>query len=536
MPEDIRDVLSELIETYGIKILEDPDRLSQFLEDRCGARPEETFHLTFALRYLLRSGWRASRKEYMKRGGGRAAALTSQLGFTGEEAERVVSLIDWMMEQEYGGNDDTEAASDGDNIFVATPGNLKKISGGISKRPRGKLPRQKSIYNGLIMLASVVVLAILFFQISSQRTPVGDELRIAFFAPMSGAQARLGHVQLRAAQLAVERINRQGPLRGGYRLKVVGFDLPETPEGAVAAVGKAMEDKSILAMLLGSNDGAVAEIARLAESMEAPMVAVSPLPPSEELLDEFSMPYLYSFSLENDAAARGKMLSYFATQALKKKKIALYYDPSDKLSSQIYRSARKWALGFGAAVVAELPYSRGGSHAAALKAFSVSGADLLMLPGVGGEAAAIVREAKNAGFNETILGEDYTEKTSQEAGAAIEGSWWLNEISALDPPVRSVLSDYRGLYNENCPPEDVTAAILAYDGVRWIASALQNTPGFRGEAIRHTLLATKNLALTHATLTVDPRTHLPLNKAMAAVYCAGDKGIFQRRVRINKER
>ena len=78
-------------------------------------------------------------------------------------------------------------------------------------------------------------------------------------------------------------------------------------------------------------------------------------------------------------------------------------------------------------------------------------------------------------------------------------------------------------------------AILSYDGVMWIAAALQSTPGFRGEAIRHTLLATKNLALTHATLTIDPRSHLPLNKAMAIVFCANDKGIFQRRVRISKD-
>ena len=63
----------------------------------------------------------------------------------------------------------------------------------------------------------------------------------------------------------------------------------------------------------------------------------------------------------------------------------------------------------------------------------------------------------------------------------------------------------------------------------WIAAAFQSTPGFRGEAIRHTLLATRNLALTHATLTIDPRTHMPLNKAFAIIYCEEDKGIFQRR-------
>ena len=60
MSENIRDVLSELIDSYGINILEDPDRLSQFLEDRCALQAEEAFHLTFALRYLLKCGWRVN--------------------------------------------------------------------------------------------------------------------------------------------------------------------------------------------------------------------------------------------------------------------------------------------------------------------------------------------------------------------------------------------------------------------------------------------------------------------------------------------
>lgn len=530
MSENIRDVLSELIDSYGINILEDPDRLSQFLEDRCALQAEEAFHLTFALRYLLKCGWRVNSaravldEEQEER-------LCQQLGFTAEQSKEVAALINGAVADKY---EDGRPAGDG---FVAMPGNLRRISGGISNRPRTMRMRKKSLYNGVILLAAMLVLGVLFFQIGSQRTPVGDELRIAFFAPMSGPEARLSHVQLRAAQLAVERINFQGPLREEYKLKVVGFDLPKDPAKAVASVKKAMKDKSFLVMMLGANNGNVAEIARLAESIEAPLIVISPTPPGEEELMDAALPYLYTFSLVNDAKARGKVLSYFATQALHKKKIALYYDSSDKLSEETYLSARKWAVGFGAKTVAELSYNgkKESGHTAAMRAIFESGADLLIIPGTGKDSAKIVSEARAAGFQDTILGEGYTDKTYADAGEALKGSWWVNEVSALDPPIRSVLKEYRSLYNENCPPEDVMAAILAYDGVRWIAAALQSTPGFRGEAIRHTLLATKNLPLTHATLTIDPRSHMPLNKAMAVVYCAHDKGIFQRRIRVNKD-
>ena len=435
-----------------------------------------------------------------------------------------MKLINWLMEMEYGGSEGEEETG----AVVAVPGNLKKIAGGVANRPRTMRIRKKSLYNGIILIVSLAVLAALFFQIGNQRTPAGDELRIAFFAPMSGPDARLSHVQLKAAQLAVERVNSRGLARGEYKLKVIGFDLPADPTAAERAVENVMKDKSMLVMVLG-RASAAKTLAPLADELEAPLVVASPNPLEAPLLDESSLPYLYSFSLVNDAASRGKILSYFATQALHKKKIAFYYDPSDAVSSAVYKSARKWAAGFGAEVVAELPYGRGGGHYAAMRAFAESGADLLMLPGAGAAAGEILPQRAAAGFGADTLGDGYTDRLPQQAGRALAGSWWINEVSALDPQISSVLREYRSLYNEECQPGDVTAAILSYDAVMWIASAFRSTPGFRGEAIRHTLLATRDLVLAHTTLTIDPRTHMPLNKSSAIIYCEEDKGIFQRR-------
>lgn len=528
MPEKTGDVLADLIKTYGVRILEDPDRLSQFLEDRCASSADEVFRITFALRCLLKNGWRPTKTRLLPEGG--CACLSERLGFTEEQAEEVVSLIQSVLD----GADGEDGAEEEE--FVAVPGNLRRISGGISNRPRGVPIRKSSLFNGIVMIAVLAVLGVLFFQIGSQRTPVGDELRIAFFAPMSGPEARLSHIQLRAAQLAVERINMQEPLRGEYKLKVIGYDLPKSPAAAEAAVRRVMRDKSILVMMLGAGTADRRSIAAVADSIETPLVVVAPETDGGELMDG-SLPRLYSFSLANDASYRGKMLSYFAIQALKKKNLALYYDTSDKAVEAVAASARKWALGFGARMAGELTYVKktNTGHTPAMKALAESGADLLVLPGRGEESAEIVKAARAAGFEGPVVAESYNDAIYDAAGPALRGSWWINEASDLDPPIRSVLREYKSLYNENCPPMDVESAILAYDGIQWIAQALRDAPGFRGEAIRHTLLATKNLPLTHATLTVDPRDHLPLNKAMAVIFCAKDKGIYQRRVRAGKD-
>ena len=57
MTVDFSRIMAELTEEYGVSILEDPDRLSQLLENRCSQGADEVFHLTFALRELIRDGW-----------------------------------------------------------------------------------------------------------------------------------------------------------------------------------------------------------------------------------------------------------------------------------------------------------------------------------------------------------------------------------------------------------------------------------------------------------------------------------------------
>jgi len=199
----------------------------------------------------------------------------------------------------------------------------------------------------------------------------------------------------------------------------------------------------------------------------------------------------------------------------------------------LHESALRWVKIFGGKITADISGQMNGNadHRAAMEAIAKSGAEVLIIPGKQINIRSLFRFARDAGYRNTVLAEGYTENMAVGSDSAFLGSWWVNEVSDLDPQIRSVLKDFRTLYNENCPPSDVESAILAYDGVMWIANALYSASGYRGEAIRHALLSTRNFPAAHATLTIDPRTHGPLNKAMAIVFCPNEKGIFQRRVR-----
>lgn len=524
LEQKIKEALAEIIATYGVSIMEDTDRLAQFLEDRCGELREEIFLLTFALRYLLKAGWSprvpgSERSESLYVDG-----LANNLGMSASTARGLLSELRRIISEAAR----LEDGSEGGRI-VASAGNLRRIAGGVANKPRTMWLRKKSMRNGLVLLAVLASIAVLLFQIGSQRNPVGDELRVAFMTRMTGPASQTGLNRLRAAQLAVESINKQGGIRG-YKLKVVGFDLPPDAERARKTFESIVKDRSVLVAVCGVDGAAARAIAPIADTASVPLVMTSD---GAAIAEESGRPYLYVFGISSNSYDRARMMAHFMVKDLQKKKAAVLYELNADFTAEAHDQLLSAVTEMGGEIVADVrPLRRlGVDHAAAAKTIKDSGAEALLIPGRGSNTATMIAAVRAAGFTAPIIGENYTENIPEAVGKSLAGSWWINEVSSLDPQIRSALRDFRSLYNENVPPGDVQDVLLAYDTMIWIARAFYTAPGYRGEAIRHALLSTKNFAVTHATLTIDPRTHTPYKKAMSVVYCENETGIFQKRIR-----
>ncbi|MDR0651731.1 MAG: hypothetical protein LBG12_00345, partial [Synergistaceae bacterium] len=79
-------IARELIRIYGGSLLEDPDRLGQLLEDRCGDARREIFLLSFALRAVFRDGVIPSADDFASRTEKTEAMLRDKLGFSKSDA------------------------------------------------------------------------------------------------------------------------------------------------------------------------------------------------------------------------------------------------------------------------------------------------------------------------------------------------------------------------------------------------------------------------------------------------------------------
>jgi branched-chain amino acid transport system substrate-binding protein len=517
----------ELVKIYGASLLEDPERLGQLLEDKCGECRHEIFVLSFALRDIIKGGVLPDALEFERNRERVMSRFRDNLGFSQVSALWAADAISAILSDVHG------RPGQGGKI-EARRGFLSDLGGvydRMAKRPRTAPIRKKAFRNGFLLLGIIALFLGLFVRITNSRVTVLGEHKLLFLAHLSGADAALGHVRLKGAQLAADQINGQGGVKG-IMLRIVARDIPRNPVEAAAAVEEILKDRSIEAIISACGDTVNKALAEVADRNELPLVS------TESGLMGVTMatperPWLYSFRTANDNSYKGRVLAYFMNNGLKRRDAALLFRVGNEQSAEIRESFMAANEVLGGAVAFELSLGvRGVLRASDVKAF-VSSADVVVFacePDI--TVAKAVQTLRGAGYSGAIIGVGYDDLMRNEAGAALDNSWWIVPAAPDDPQLLSFRTSYRDRYNEQVSRNDFAGTVLAFDSVRWFADVLYRAPGFQGEALRHSLLSTRNLALTHATLSIDPRTHAPWNKAVALVYCSNGAGKFQKRFRL----
>ncbi|MDR3331639.1 MAG: ABC transporter substrate-binding protein [Synergistaceae bacterium] len=517
-------VACELIKIYGPSLLEDPERLGQLLEDKCEDCRHEIFVLCFALREVSRGGGIPTAEEFSNNSKRTMGLFRDNLGFPHSSAAWAVQAIEEILDS----IPEIEAAPAGH--IEARRGFLQRIDGGFAKRPRTVHIRKKTLRNGLLLIGIIALFLGLFVRITESRYPMSDEHKVLFLAHMSGSEAALGHVRLKAAQLAADQINVQGGIRGRM-LRILGQDIPEDPTAAETAFAALVRDNGISAVISAGNSAVNSAIARLADENEVPLITTESSRMSVTMASR-DRPWLYAFRMNYDNQYKGRLAAYFLTQGLNRKRTALISNSSDADSIEIRDSFAEAGEEFGVEVTCEVRYTRrGGLDMASAAEVISSGADAVFIANQAPDVASVLSMLRRSGYAGAILGMAYDDSLLAASGQFIDNSWWIMPACPDDTQLMSFQTSYRDQYNESISGNDFAGTVLAYDSVRWISDALYRAPGSHGEALRHALLSTRNLALSHATLSIDPRTHAPWNKAASVLYCSDGRGRFQKRFR-----
>ncbi|MDR1020742.1 MAG: ABC transporter substrate-binding protein [Synergistaceae bacterium] len=526
MDNRLIEVTRELVKSYGVSLLEDPERLGQLLEDKCEGRGREIFLLSFALKDIIKGGRLPDADELAARRSDASEGLCSRLGFSRADAEWAVDAISSILEA------GAESPSPRSQIEARRGflSGIEDVGDSLAKRPRTAPLRKKAFRNGFLLLCILSLFLALFVRVTGARVTQADEHRLLFLAHLSGPDAALGHVRLKGAQLAADQINDQGGVKGRM-IRIQAQDMPQDPALAVRAALGILSENRATAIISSCNDSVNIALAALADKNEIPLISTESGHAGVTMATD-ERPWLYSFSVTPDNAYMGSTMAYFISQGLNRKKSAVLFRAGDEASSEIAESFMAANEAFGGSAAYASPFGVRGLTRGDAEQILSSGAEAVVFvcePDIG--VARSLKTLRGAGYSGTALGLGYGGILRAEAGNALDGSWWILPASMDDPQLQSFQTSYRDRYNERVSWADFPEAILAFDSVRWMADALYRAKGFQGEALRHALLSTQNLALAHATLTTDPRTHTPWNKAVALIYCDDGSERFQKRFR-----
>jgi branched-chain amino acid transport system substrate-binding protein len=353
-----------------------------------------------------------------------------------------------------------------------------------------------------------------------------EPVKVGYLAALTGDWAAYGQTEEKTARLAVKEINDKGGVLG-RPLELVVYDFRTRAEDAVNAVRRMIEEDKVVAIVGANGSGiniATAPIVNRLGVSQVGTVSTNPL----VTVDEKGAVRPYSFRICFTDPYQGKLIAFFAASELKKMNAAILYDVGNDYSQGLREFFMKSYGEYGGKVVADLGF-RGGQDVdfrAQLTEIREKGADVLVLPNMGKEMALIMKQARELGLKDIVFvgGDGYGEFMWEIAGDAMEGSYWINHVAPEDPAMQPFFTSYREMWNDEC--KEFVNGVLGYDSVYWVADAISRAGSDDPKAIRDALEATKDLKLHHATITMDPATHNPVDKDGVVLIAKDGKGQF----------
>lgn len=356
------------------------------------------------------------------------------------------------------------------------------------------------------------------------------DIKIGYLTALTGDYAGYGQTELKAAQLAVEEINKAGGVLGS-KLVLVEYDWRTKAEDAVNAVRRMIAQDKVVAIVGANASGANIATAPIVNKAGVPQIGTV----STNLLvtvDEKGKVRPYSFRICFTDPYQGKVLANLAIN-LGKKKGAMLYDVASDYSQGLREFCTKDYEALGGKMVADVVY-KGGQDVdfrAQLTKIRESGADVLFLPGMGKEMALIAKQTRELGMKDIVImgGDGYSDFMYEIAGEAMVGTYWVNHTSKEDPAMKPFFDKYKATYKDDC--KEFVNGVLAYDAIYWVADAIKRAGKADPVAIAKALEASKNVKLHHATISVDPKDHNPIGKT-AIILRVNEKGVavFDRRL------
>ncbi len=514
---NVKESTIELTKKYSWNILSDPDRLSQMLEFECTGQEHEIFCVTLVLRYLLQKLRRVSPNVPYITTNDRER-LISIFNFSDEDADNAIDIV----------NSAIAVTCDDGVTWFAEPGRLHNVR---SFTPRSNTNPVKNSAKSIFIIALLfIALGLIVYHAESLRKPENGELTVAFMLPLSHKESNTSYLFLKSAQMAAEKVNLQLKFHDGYRLKVLGINSPTQDGKSIARVKRILQKSSALA-IVAIGGTASERISKIANELELPLFFTGQSLPKKEATKFGSIPAPYTFLLSNSSNSKGKVLAYFATQGLRKRRIGIITDLNDEVALDIERSAKKWIRSFGGRVVCKSYLNTSETNMQGIiEKLQSTRPSVIIVIGQDTKYRIASHLRTSPRLDSPIVSLDYDSKQANTMN--LTNSWWLNEVTDLDEALASFVSEFESKFGKTVAPVSLIDSVMAYDSVLFLAQMFEKATSFRGESLRHTIMSMRYIPLMSGVISINQRTHAPLDKAFSLIRVEQSIPVFQRKLKI----
>lgn len=325
-----------------------------------------------------------------------------------------------------------------------------------------------------------------------------EPIKVGMYMDLSGQTSSFGESSVSGAEMAVEEINAAGGVLG-RPIQLVVEDDQGRPEQAATVVTKLIDQDKVVALIgeVASTNSLAA--APIAQRSKVPMITPSSTNPRVTETGD------YIFRVCFIDPFQGEVVAKFARQSLGAKTAAILYDNNSDYSRGLTQFFRETFTKAGGRIVEEQSYAQTDrDFSGQLTAIRARKPDAVFVPGYYNQVGVIIKQAHDLGIKAALLGADGWDAPQiwDLAGEAINGSYMSNHYSVDDPSpaIRAFVEKYRNSHRGNAPE---AMAVLAYDALNVLATAMTRAGTVESEKLRDAIAATKDFPGVSGTISLN---------------------------------
>ena len=346
-----------------------------------------------------------------------------------------------------------------------------------------------------------------------------DEIKIGANFEMTGNVANYGNATLEGLKLAIKEANDAGGVNG-KKIKLVEVDNKSEASESVNAATKLISDDKVKLIVGPAVTANVIAESQVATDNKVPVLAPDATSPAVTVENGQVKDFIFRSCFIDPQ--QGDVMAKFAIDNLKAKTAVIYIDNSSDYSKslgQVFKE--KFEAAGGKVVMEEAFLQKDQDFKAALTKIKTANADVIFIPAYYEEVGKIVKQARELGITQPLLGTDGWDdfKVADIAGAdALNNTYFSTHYSDKDESVKAFIDAYNKEYNH---APNVFAA-LGYDAGKLLVDAIKRAGSDDTVKIKDALAATKDLQVGTGIITMD-KNHNPIKQAVILENKGGDR-------------